>query len=258
MSDIAKPATTDIWDLVLRTVAPGLTREEAELFAAIARRTGLDPLTRQIYAIPRGQGRDRRLSIIVGIDGLRALADRTGTYAPGRPTEYLLDDRGQLVAATVWVRKRTADGQWHEYGETAYLNEFRGQSPLWRAMPRVMLAKCAEARALRRGWPGESAGLSVAEALDGDDASPAPARPVLAAAAAEDATTEDKDSGRQDPRDPREVLRALVAARPVLAPKICRHYDVAGLEDLTDAQVLEALERIRTRREGGQQDDPPS
>lgn len=36
----------------------------------------------------------------------------------------------------------------------------------WRRMPRVMLEKCAEAKALRRAWPDDFAGLYVEDELD--------------------------------------------------------------------------------------------
>lgn len=38
--------------------------------------------------------------------------------------------------------------------------------PNWRKMPRVMIAKCAEAQALRRAWPDDFSGLEVAEETD--------------------------------------------------------------------------------------------
>lgn len=40
------------------------------------------------------------------------------------------------------------------------------QKPNWRKMARVMIAKCAEAQAIRRAWPDDFSGLEVEEEVD--------------------------------------------------------------------------------------------
>jgi hypothetical protein len=50
--------------------------------------------------------------------------------------------------------------------ETAYYEEYNGNTPPWRNMPRVMTAKCAEARALRRAFPAELSGIYEGSELD--------------------------------------------------------------------------------------------
>lgn len=173
---------------VLSTVAKGATHEQALAFLSQCQRTGLDPFLRQIYYVPTRSG----ASIIVGIDGLRSIAARTGNYRPG-DTRYEYDENGNLVAAhvTVWLHSHD---EWHAVTETAYLAEYRQDSPLWRNKPRVMLAKCAEARGLRRAFPAEMGGLYDADELPPADeggsiteaprpAQPAPARKVAGKAA---------------------------------------------------------------------------
>ena len=64
-------------ELVKKTVAKGASDDELELFLYQARRTGLDPLARQIYFVKRGdQG-----TIQTAIDGFRVIAGRTQKYA---------------------------------------------------------------------------------------------------------------------------------------------------------------------------------
>lgn len=160
--------TPEMIRIIRNTVAPGLTDEEFAIFGHNCARTQLDPVLKQIYAIKRGG----RLCIQVSIDGFRLIADRTHCYAPGRTTEYLYDANGKLLGATVYVKKRTPDGVWHEFSSTAFCAEYDPGQGLWRKMPHVMIAKCAEASALRRAFPADLGGLYVAEEMDQAAADP--------------------------------------------------------------------------------------
>src|SRR4051812_44493119 len=68
-------------DLITRTVAKGAAPDELALFLYQARRTGLDPLSKQIYCIVRQTRDGPRAAIQTGIDGYRLVAQRTGVYA---------------------------------------------------------------------------------------------------------------------------------------------------------------------------------
>jgi len=158
MSGIVKSAdyTREQVETIKQTVARGASDAQLALFLQTCKSRGLDPFTRQVFFTPQG--------IIVSIDGLRAIAERTGAYAPG-PTRYEYDDSKALVAAYVTVKKLVG-GSWHEVEESAFIEEYRGSSPIWKKMPRVMLAKCAEARALRRAFSSDLSGLYAAEEMD--------------------------------------------------------------------------------------------
>jgi phage recombination protein Bet len=152
-------------ELVKRTVAKGTSDDELKLFLYTCARTGLDPLAKQIHAIKRWSSRDKRevMSIQTGIDGYRLIAERTGRYAPGQQPTYEVDG-GKLVSATAYVKKLVA-GTWHEVAASAYWEEYvqtdrdGHPTPTWKRMPRLMLAKCAEALALRRAFPAEMSGV---------------------------------------------------------------------------------------------------
>lgn len=157
-------------DVIRATVARGASDAQLALFLNVCRSRGLDPFSRQVHWSPQG-------AIIVGIDGLRAIADRTGCYVPG-PISYEYDNNGKLAAATAVVRKLVA-GAWHDVAESAHLEEFQGGSPVWRKMPRVMLGKCAESRALRRAFPADLSGLYSPEEMEQAGVAPVgPAEPV--------------------------------------------------------------------------------
>jgi phage recombination protein Bet len=70
--------TADQQKLISSTIAPNCTQDELKLFAYACQRTGLDPFSKQIYAIKRGGAGGSKMTIQVGIDGLRAVAERTG------------------------------------------------------------------------------------------------------------------------------------------------------------------------------------
>jgi len=152
-------------DLVRRTVAAGATPDELELFFHQARRAGLDPLAKQIYFVKR-QGKG---VVQVGIDGLRLIADRTGQYAGSDDAEFgAANERGYPSSAKVTVYKMV-QGQRCPFGATARWDEyFPGDSQgfQWKRMPHAMLAKCAEALALRKAFPADMSGLYVHEEME--------------------------------------------------------------------------------------------
>lgn len=155
-------------------VAPGVSDIELMYFLMVAQKRGLDPFSRQIYAIKRRQKEGDRyvekMTIQSGIDGFRAIANRTKEYLPGSES-WTYTNGGGVESATVTVRK-FVKGAWHVFDATVFMSEFNGDNHMWRKMPRAMLAKCAEARALRKGWPEQLGGIYIPEEMDQADAAP--------------------------------------------------------------------------------------
>jgi phage recombination protein Bet len=161
-------------ELVKDTIARGASDDELMLFLHLAKRSGLDPFSRQIYLIERranvnGEWKTTRQPQ-TGIDGLRLIADRTDHYAPGREPSFTYDMTGALLTATAYVKKFVR-GEWHEVAATAHYDEYvqrkkDGQpNQMWGEKPHIMLAKCAEALALRRAFPAEMSGLYTADEI---------------------------------------------------------------------------------------------
>ncbi len=152
------------------TYAKNLTNEEMMLFFYVCKHTGLDPSLRQIYPVKRPERQKdgsykEVMTIQVGIDGYRLIAERTGRYSPGKEPVFKYDNDGKLLCATSYVKKQTNDGTWHEVSSTAFYSEYvqtsKDGSPtrFWKQMGHNQLAKCAEALALKKAFPGELSGL---------------------------------------------------------------------------------------------------
>jgi len=135
---------------VRAVLAPDLSGDELKLFAMVASRSGLDPFAKQIYAVKR----KGRVTFQTGIDGYRSIAVRTGMYDGQDEPEYGPMVAGHPESATVRVYRK---GVSRAIAATAFWDEYvpdAGQSGngdiMWRKMPRVMIAKVAEALALRK------------------------------------------------------------------------------------------------------------
>ena len=185
--------------LIKRTICRPRKREattdELALFVGQCKRTGLDPFSKQIYAIFRwnGQVKDEMMTVQTAIDGFRVIAERTRSYL-GKAGTYWCGKDGQWsevwlakeppAAAKVVVRKlvaghvaRTAAvAHWSEYADTS--------SPMWKSMPANQLAKCAEALALRQAFPNDLSGLYTADEMAQAEAAPL-AAPIVDADADE-------------------------------------------------------------------------
>ena len=171
-------------DLIRRTVAKDCNPAEFDQFIHICRAVRLDPLRRQIYCFvfSKDNPQYRRMSVVTGIDGYRAIGERTKSYRPDNQApriEYSDSAKDPaknplgIVRAEVTVYKH-AHGEWFPVVGEAYWDEyapFKGEAldpkkENWRKMARVMIAKCAEAQALRKAWPDDFAGLEVEEEVD--------------------------------------------------------------------------------------------
>lgn len=186
--------------LVQHTIAKDCNTEEFNLFMEAARSYGLDPFRKQILPLVFGKNaRDqskRRMSIVVSRDGLRVIAQRCGNYRPASEKAEWdtdaslvgpLNPKG-LVSCTVYLWQQDSRGEWFKVKGEAEWDEFApvteewaedaegkrrptGRKTIdasgnWVKMPKVMLEKCAEAQALRAGWPEQFGGVYAEEEMD--------------------------------------------------------------------------------------------
>lgn len=163
-------------DIIKRLICPDATDTELALFGQVCQRTGLDPFAKQIYGIKR----KGRLTIQTGIDGFRLTAQRSREYAGQEGPQWCGEDgvwrdvwlsKEHPAAARVgvyrtgWTRPVWGVAIWNEYAQ--YYNGKPGD--LWAGQPSNMLAKCAEAQALRKAFPAELSGVYGKEEMDQAD-----------------------------------------------------------------------------------------
>lgn len=139
----------------------------ADAYIHICKRRGLAPEEKQVYLIKRGD----KWSIQTGIDGYRAIADRSGAYVGSSEPTFEEGDK-HPVKATVTVTKMVS-GFPAPFTAAAYWSEYYpgdgNQGIMWRKMPHTMLAKCAEALALRKAFPADLSGIYTNEEMDQAD-----------------------------------------------------------------------------------------
>lgn len=169
---------------------------DLSVFLNFAQRTGLDPFARQIYMIGRNaktqNGWTTKWTIQASIDGLRIVAERSGDYAGQVGPEYCGPDgvwrdvwtsAEPPVAARVGVLRHGFSAPLYAvayFEEYVQLSKEGKPTSMWASKPLLMIAKCAEALALRKAFPNDLAGLYTADEMGAaEHHQPAPAAPTV-------------------------------------------------------------------------------
>lgn len=149
-------------DTIKATLCKDLSDAELALFIEVCKSSCLDPFRKQIYAVKRGG----KVTHQTGIDGFRTIANRSGLYEgqagplwcgpDGVWHDVWLDPKAPAAAKVGVYRRGFREPLWAVARLGAYLDS---NNALWSKMPEVLLAKCAEALAIRKAFPEDSSGL---------------------------------------------------------------------------------------------------
>lgn len=139
-------------------------------FIAACDRTGLDPTAKQIYAAQMGG----KWTVLIGVDGFRVIAQRTGEYDGQDPIEWQAEEGGEWTttppkapfAARVRIYRK---GVARPLQQTVTMAEFGGRNGNWSSRPSHMLGIRAETHAFRRAFPMQLSGLYTPEDFQDDN-----------------------------------------------------------------------------------------
>src|ERR1700675_3660028 len=204
-NDLVRQDEQELIEVLQSSLYPGASPASVKLVLGYCKASGLDPLTKPVHIVPMWDKNTRQMREVImpGIDLYRTKAARTGQHAGteepqfGPMIEVVLDGQtftvpewcGVAVYRMVGGEKRAfcAVEYWIENYATAG-KDATAPNPMWKKRPRGQLAKCAEAQALRKGFP-EVGAAPTAEEMEGKsigtevDITPRPTRedPVLIA-----------------------------------------------------------------------------
>lgn len=170
----------------------GASNADLAIFFHQCVKTGLDPFAKQIYMIER-QGKQ---TVQTGIDGFRLIArravDRARQSLAFSETLWCGDDGKWSDVWLATTAPRAAKITVYRNGDPnpgiAHLSEYIGlkrdgtPNAMWTGKPALMLAKCAEALALRRAFPQDLSGIFISEELAQDYAAEEPQTPAARSA----------------------------------------------------------------------------
>lgn len=251
---------------LVATVFPkqNATNEQLAAFCLVAWEYKLNPLTKQIYAFPQGNG----IIPIISVDGWYALANRQPEF-DGIEFSYIEED-GKVIACTATVHRKDRK---YPTEVTEYVSECkRSNSPPWNTQPRRMIRHRAAIQAFRVAFglsaldPDEAARIPEYEIEAGGEETQVHAPTLEGAKAKLDAATQEEQERGSEPKSERRQRRSravtsqkadfeeLIRSGEIDPSLISQHLPEEGdaIEDAFAFMWRDDAEAILERARGGE------
>lgn len=238
--------------LLKDTYAKGATDVEFKMLVAVGNQVGASPLRREIYLMPFWDTDARKMAKtpVVGIDWYRKQAGKSPHYAGQDEAEYgeMVTSNGvkhpEWCVVPVYSNKfKNPDGSlrpirvkvyWEEVAKT----DKQGNAVAsWKSMPRVMLAKCSEAQAIRRAFPEEVGGVYVEEEIYAPQGSVPVAEAQVIHSNADDLKDDEFNSPDKITKEYISQIRNLLNRKGKSEENMLKHYKKEKLEDFTGSEA---------------------
>ena len=151
---------------------PNPPEHACRLLEETCERTGMNWKLRHVYLIQRGG----KWQVSTSIDGFRLVANQDAEYAgqegpfwtmgPDQPWTDVPPVKAPYASKVGVIRNK--GGQLVTTWGVAKFDDYKGLG-LWNKFPSTMIAKCAEALALRKALPGKLGGLYTIDEMDQAD-----------------------------------------------------------------------------------------
>jgi phage recombination protein Bet len=167
-------------NIIRQICCPGATDTELAFFIEMAQEKGISPFSKEIYAYIESPDSPqyRKLTTIIGIDGLAKIAQRSGEFQGFTPTQYFVEVSGSGQWSDVFIpkyhtllaiKKGIRRKGWPEVSYLSVpLQAYVKAKGRWAEDPAGMLEKCIKAKLIREVFPDEASGLFISEEIMGD------------------------------------------------------------------------------------------
>jgi phage recombination protein Bet len=211
---------------------------ELMFFVLYCRQHNLDPFSKQAHLLKTKSGPQ----VCLGIDGMRIRAAQSGEYGGQDEPAFELDAKGAVLACRI-VIYRLVQGQRVPFPAISWMNESKGNTPIWSQRPRGMLEKCAEAKALRKAFPERCGGFYTPEEMidqgDGPRRQTATATDLNARLKAKppEPPTIDAEALPEPPADPVTAMLAAFSRLSVSTADVLEFCGVDAIDKIAEKEL---------------------
>lgn len=187
-NSLATMSEADLIGVLQTSIYPGATIGSVKLVLGYCKAAGLDPLQKPVHIVPMfdKNSKSMRDVIMPGVGMYRTQAARSGQYAGVSEPEFgpdVVETFGEFrFTFPAWCKvtvKRLLGAHVVEFSAKEFWKENYATvgkdsampNAMWKKRPFGQIAKCAEAQALRKGFP-EVGAAPTADEMEGKDFDP--------------------------------------------------------------------------------------